>query len=122
MIKGITAGAMIDVQYAGPAPYIYGKVDGQGVGTVLYNTKTQHLDVWDGTTWQQITLSQPTVSLNSSAVEAINWAMTKMAEDAKLEELSKKHPAIKAAYENLKRAEEQLTTTIILSKDEQTTS
>jgi hemerythrin superfamily protein len=48
--------------------------------------------------------------------------MTKMAEDAKLEELSKKHPAIKAAYENLKRAEEQLKTTIILSKDEQSTS
>jgi hypothetical protein len=122
MIKGITAGTMIDVQHAGPAPYVYGKIDGQGVGTVLYNTKNQNLEVWDGIVWQQITLSQPTVSLNSSAVDAINWAMTKMAEDAKLEELSKKHPAIKSAYENLKRAEEQLKTTIILSKDEQTTS
>jgi hypothetical protein len=122
MIKGITAGAMIDVQYAGPAPYVYGKIDGQGVGTVLYNTKNQNLEVWDGTAWQQIILSQPTVSLNSSAVDAINWAMTKMAEDAKLEELSKEHPAIRSAYENLKRAKEQLKTTIILSKDEQTTS
>ena len=122
MIKSITAGAMIDVQGSNSGPYVYGKVDGQGVGTVLYNTKTQNLDVWDGTAWQQITFSHPTVSLNSSAVEAISWAMTKMAEDAKLEELSKKYPAIKAAYENLKRAEEQLKTTIILSKDEQSTS
>jgi hypothetical protein len=122
MIKGITAGTMIDVQHTGPAPYVYGKIDGQGVGTVLYNTKTQNLDVWDGTAWQQITFSHPTVSLNSSAVDAISWAMTKMAEDAKLEDLSKEHPAVKAAYENLKRAEEQLKTTIILSKDEQTTS
>jgi hypothetical protein len=122
MIKGITAGTMIDIQYAGPAPYVYGKIDGQGVGTVLYNTKNQNLEVWDGTAWQQIILSQPTVSLNSSAVDAINWAMTKMAEDAKLEELSKEHPAIRSAYENLKRAKEQLKTTIILSKDEQTTS
>lgn len=122
MIKGIIAGAMIDVQGGGPVPYVYGKIDGQGVGTVLYNTKNQQLEVWDGTAWQQITMSLPTVSLNSSAIEAINWAMTKMAEDAKLEELAKKHPAISAAYENLKRAEEQLKTTIILSKDEQTTS
>jgi hypothetical protein len=122
MIKSITAGAMIDVQGSDYEPYVYGKVDGQGVGTVLYNTKTQNLDVWDGTTWKQIAFSHPTISLNSSAVEAISWAMTKMAEDAKLEELSKKHPAVKAAYENLKRAEEQLKTTIILSKDEQSTS
>ena len=122
MIKGIVAGAMIDVQGSVPGPYVYGKIDGQGVGTVLYNTKNQQLEVWDGTAWQQITMSLPTVSLNSSAIGAINWAMTKMAEDAKLEELAKKHPAISAAYENLKRAEEQLKTTIILSKDEQTTS
>lgn len=122
MIKGIIAGTMIDVQGGGSGPYVYGKVDGQGVGTVLYNTKTQHLDVWDGNAWQQITLSHPTVNLNSSAVSAITWAMEKMAEEARLEELSKKHPAINAAYENLKRAEEQLKTTIILSKDEQTTS
>ena len=122
MIKGIAAGTMIDVQGGGSGTYVYGKLDGQGIGTVLYNTKTQHLDVWDGYAWQQITLSHPTVSLNSSAVSAITWAMRKMEEDAQLEELSKKHPSVQAAYENLKRAEEQLKTTIILSKDEQTTS
>lgn len=122
MIKGIAAGTMIDVQGGGSGTYVYGKLDGQGIGTVLYNTKTQHLDVWDGNAWQQITLSHPTVSLNSSAVSAITWAMRKMEEDAQLEELSKKHPSVQAAYENLKRAEEQLKITIILSKDEQTTS
>ena len=94
MIKGIAAGTMIDVQGGGSGTYVYGKLDGQGIGTVLYNTKTQHLDVWDGYAWQQITLSHPTVSLNSSAVSAITWAMRKMEEDAQLEELSKKHPDV----------------------------
>jgi len=122
MIRGITAGTMIDIQGGGTGTYVYGNPNAPGVGNVLYNTNKQQLEVWDGNNWQQITMSHPTVSLNSSAVSAINWAMTKMAEDAKLEELSKKHPAISAAYENLKRAEEQLKTTIILSKDEQTTS
>jgi hypothetical protein len=32
------------------------------------------------------------------------------------------HPAVKVAYENMKRAAEQLKVTIILSKDEQTTT
>jgi hypothetical protein len=122
MIRGITAGTMIDVQGGGSGTYVYGNPNAPGVGNVLYNTNKQQLEVWDGNNWQQITMSHPTVSLNSSAVSAINWAMTKMAEDAKLEELSKKHPAIKAAYETLQRAEEQLKITIILSKDETTTS
>jgi hypothetical protein len=48
--------------------------------------------------------------------------MNKMAEEAALEKLSESHPAVKAAYENMKRAAEQLKATIILSKDEQTTT
>jgi hypothetical protein len=36
-----------------------------------------------------------------------------------LEKLSNSHPAVKAAYDNMKRAAEQLKATIILSKDEQ---
>jgi hypothetical protein len=122
MIKGITAGTMIDIQGGGSGTYIYGNPSAQGVGNMHYDTSKQQVEVWDGTTWQQLNMAYPTVSLNSSAVSAIDWAMTKMAEDAKLEELSKKHPAIKAAYETLKRAEDQLKTTIILSKDETTTS
>jgi hypothetical protein len=122
MIKGIVAGTMIDVQGGGSGTYVYGNTSAQGVGNMRYDTSKQQIEVWDGNNWQQLNMAYPTVSLNSSAVSAISWAMTKMAEEARLEELSKKHPAISAAYENLKRAEEQLKTTIILSKDEQTTS
>jgi len=122
MIKGIVAGTMIDVQDEGTRTYVYGNPSAQGLGNVRYNTIKQQMEVWDGITWQLLNMPMPTVSLNSSAVAAITWAMSKMAEDARLEELSKKHPSVQAAYENLKRAEEQLKTTIILSKDEQTTS
>jgi hypothetical protein len=45
-----------------------------------------------------------------------------MAEEAELEKMSRSHPSIQAAYDNLKRAAEQLKTTIILSKNEETTS
>jgi len=113
---------MIDIQGGDSGTYVHGNPSAQGVGNVMYNTVRQQLEVWDGNVWQQINMARPTVSLNSSAIAAINWAMTRMAEDAQLEELSKKHPAIKAAYEALQRAENQLKTTIILSKDEKTTS
>ena len=45
-----------------------------------------------------------------------------MAEEANIKSLSEEHPAVKAAYENFRRAEEQLKATIILSKDEEPTS
>ena len=113
---------MIDIQNGGSGTYVYGDRLAQGVGNVRYDTSKQQLEVYDGNVWHQLIMARPTISLNSSAVSAITWAMSKMTEEAKLEELSKTHPAIKLAYENLRRAEEQLKTTIILSKDEQTTS
>jgi ferric-dicitrate binding protein FerR (iron transport regulator) len=121
MIKGIVGGAFIDV--AGGTfsmPYISTDLNNpiQGEVRVCGND----FRVWDGDGWVQIAASYSTVSLNNSAQSAISWAMNKMAEEAALEQLSESHPAVKAAYENMKRAAEQLKVTIILSKDEQTTT
>jgi hypothetical protein len=112
MIKGIAAGTMIDIQGVNSGSYILGTANGQGVGNMRYCTNKQQIEVWDGNIWQQLYMPFPTVNLSGSAVSAITWAMDKMAEDANLEKLSKDHPAIKFAYENLRRAQEQLKATI----------
>jgi len=79
------------------------------------------VDVYDGNSW--ITVSgNANISLSPDAEQAITWAIQKQREERELEKLSLNHPAIAAARENLRRAEEQLKTTIILSKDEQPTS
>lgn len=86
---------------------------------VRYNGNNSSIEVYDGSSW--ITMSTnnyATVGLNSVAQSVINWAMQKMAEEKELEQLTKEHPAVKLAYENMKKAAEQLKTTIILSKDE----
>ena len=102
------------------APYI--NMSNPSSGMVRYNGNVQQLEVYDGSIWIQFTADHAYVDLIPSANEVISWAMKKMAEEMELEKLSNSHPAVKAAYENMKRSAEQLKATIILSKDENTTN
>jgi hypothetical protein len=120
MINYIVPGAMIDVSEGGYSSGPYVDMSRPSAGMVRYNGN--NFEVYDGSSWMTITTNAPQVSLNSSAITAITWALSKMAEEAELEKMSRSHPSIQAAYDNLKRAAEQLKTTIILSKDEQSTS
>ena len=101
-------------------PYI--NMSNPSAGMVRYNGNNQSMEVYDGTSWLQFNHGHASIDLSANANAAIAWAMNKMAEEAELQELVKTHPAIRAAYEAFKRAGEQLKTTIILSKDEQSTS
>lgn len=124
MIKSITAsGPFLEISGGGPVnTYISPNYNAQGVGNMRFNTSNQNIEVFDGSSWQMIAGAFPTVGLDSRAISAINWAMTQMAQEADLQRLAEKHPAVKIAFENMQRAQEQLKATIILSKDEQTTT
>ena len=91
-----------------------------GSGQVRYHSNV--LQVWDGNCWQSLSTSYADITLSDSATSAIKWAQNKMNEEIALEALSKENPAVKIALDKFKQAEEQLKTTIILSKDDQTTS
>ena len=118
MIKGINAQGMF-TQVTGGSPGSNYYQTGQPMSgmTRYYNN---NLEVYDGNMWQQVSSSYASVGLSAVAEDAINWAIGKMNEERHYKELAEKHPAVKAALDNLKRAEQQLTTTIILSKDEET--
>ncbi len=89
-------------------------------GALRYNNG--NVEVFDGSVWSTLDTNHCYVDLSSQANDAINWATKKMMEEQTLTSLAQTHPAIKNAYESFKKAEEQLKTTIILSKDEQTTA
>ena len=91
-----------------------------GSGQVRYHDNV--FQVYDGHCWQSLSTSYADITLSDSATSAIKWAQNKMNEEIALEALSKENPAVKIALDKFKQAEEQLKTTIILSKDEQTTS
>ena len=96
MIKNLSqSGAFMQVSSYYP-PEIYG--NGQSAGQVRYNTSTQQMEVYDGSSW--ISISQTaTVGLTMPAEDAIRWAQTKMAEEADLKLRLEKHPGLKDAYE-----------------------
>lgn len=101
-------------------PYV--NMSNHRAGMMRYNSNNRTMEVYDGHIWLQLNHGHADIDLSPSANAAIAWAMNKMAEEAELQQMVKDCPAVRAAYEALKRAGEQLKTTIILSKDEQSTS
>ena len=121
MINSIIGGNNVVVNNGSSfMPYV--KMSNPSAGMTRYNGNNQSMEVYDGASWLQFASNHATIELTGTANAAITWALAKMSEEAQLERLAAEHPAVKAAYENMKRAAEQLKTTIILSKDEQTTT
>ena len=120
MIKGIISSG--PYMYAGVinAPYI--TMSTPSAGMMRYNGNTASVEIYDGSYWQILTSVQD-VNLSPLANEILDWAKNKMQEEQQRKQLAITYPAVAAALENLKRAEEQLQTTIHLSKEhEKTTS
>ena len=86
-------------------PYIGN--NGQAAGMVRFNTGSQHLEAYDGSTWIQIANHQ-NIGMTGEAVEAIQWARDKIVKEKQLKELAEKHPGVADAMEQLKQASEQL--------------
>lgn len=120
MIKGITStGPYISVR-SSTSPYI--NMSTPSAGMIRYNGNTSCVEIYDGSYWQVMNNFEE-VGLTPQANEILDWAKKKMEEERNYKNLASHHPAIAIALENLKRAEEQLKTTIHLSKEhEQTTS
>ena len=86
-------------------------------GTVRYNGNNKELEVYDGYTWLAITNNYATISLDNLSTMALDWVIKKMNQEKNAQELAQKYPAVRIALENLNHAEEQLKTTIDLTKD-----
>ena len=75
------------------------------------------MQVFDGSGWTNIQSSYATVELDGNTQRLLDWARSKMEEEHELQQLSRENPAVQIALDNLKRAQEQLDVTIILSKE-----
>lgn len=119
MIKGVISdGPYISVRTA-PSNYI--NMSTPSAGMMRYNGNISCVEIYDGSYWQAVNNYQE-IGLTPQANEILDWAKKKMQEEHERERLAKTNPAISIALENLKRAEEQLQTTIHLSKENETTT
>ena len=73
----------------------------QGVGNLRFNTSSQCLEVYDGTTWTRLNMSDATVGLNDEAEQLLDWAREKRNDEIVMQSLIAKHPGLKEAYERL---------------------
>lgn len=108
MIKGINSSCRY-LTVTGGAPgstYInnYGSSQ-QGVGNMRYNTSSQQMEVYDGSTWQSLAMNYATVDLSFDAQQAIEWANAERMKQIKRESLIQSNPALRKAYEAIERAE-----------------
>jgi len=88
--------------------YINNYSGSQGVGNMRFNTSNQTMEVYDGVTWQILKMGESTVSLTQDAVEALDWAKQKRAEERKLKELAEQHPAVADALDAVEQAKTKL--------------
>lgn len=76
-----------------------------GAGVVRYNTETQCMEAYDGSTWVNLS-SETIVDLSPQVQEILRWADKKRAEDAEIDRLCAQYPNLAEArreFEILKR-------------------
>jgi hypothetical protein len=123
MIKNITPiGRYITVSGGNANAYVNGYSGLQGVGNMRYNTSTQNIEVFDGNNWMQLSMSSPTVGLNSEAESLLDWARKKRDEELAWQSLANDCEAVKIALTNLEKAKQQLDITAKLAREYDTTS
>ncbi len=101
MITNISGGPGIIVQ-GGHANQIYMMASPPGnpaSGEIRYNNHM--IEVYDGSTWRQLNQTYTNISLDPGALEAIEWARKKIAEERELEELAKQYPILEDAMRDL---------------------
>ncbi len=95
----IQNGAYIGVSNGMPAvPYI--NPSASGAGMPRWNHARSCMEVFDGNMW--VTLGgQASVGLTPEAVEILDWAKAKKAQEQRIKELADEHPGIRDLKEKL---------------------
>ena len=121
MIAGLTQQGKHMYVHGGYSSNPYVNMSNPSAGMVRFDGN--NFQVYDGSTWMNISGTIASVGMQPTAESAIDWAMKKMIEELEIEKLAKDHPAVQIALENLNKAKQQLDATIILSKEyDETTS
>ena len=123
MIKNITPiGRYVTVSGGTSGTYVNGYSGAQGVGNMRFNTSTQNMEVFDGSSWITLNMDHASVGLNGDAESLLDWAREKRNEEMKWYSLASSNEAVRIALEQLEQAKTRLELTAILSREYETTS
>ena len=85
-------------------PYVGPNVNNPMTGMIRINNT--ELEVFNGTSWQQISSSYATVSLDQEILDVIQWARAQRTMALNRLTLAQNNPALMKALEKLKKAED----------------
>jgi hypothetical protein len=101
MIKNVYGSGRYLTAYSNNASnYVSNFSGAQGLGDLRFNTVHQCLEVYNGSMWQPLNMSD--------AVEAIDWVNQKRKEEHDIQVLAEKYPAVADQLAAVREAEEKL--------------
>ena len=90
--------------------------------TGMMRVNGTEIEVFNGSSWQQLSTSYATVSLDQDTQDLLQWARKKRDEESKWYSLASSNEAVRIALEQLEQAKTRLELTAILSRDHETTN
>ena len=116
MIKGLMGTTGITIGAGNTSmPYINQNMNNPMQGMLRINGND--MQVFDGSTWLNMSTSYATVSLDQDVLDIVQWARKQRDKELEYKLLAKDHPAVQHAIDAIKRAEEQLELIVNLSKE-----
>ena len=100
----------------GSQPYINMSSSQPMIGALSFDSSSQQMKVYDGSSWQTIGGGSATVNLTPNAIAILKWAERKMQEEYERERLAETNPAIKDLLEQIKTKEDQIKMVMTLLK------
>ena len=100
----------------GSTPYI--NVGSPVTGMVSYDSSSQTMKVYDGSSWQTVGGGSANINLTPTAINILRWAENKMLEEAERNKLAETNPAIKDLVNQIREKEEQIKIVQALVKEE----
>jgi hypothetical protein len=85
----------------------------------IHNTD---IEVFNGSSWQQLSTSYATVTLDQDILDIVQWARKKRDEENEWYKLATTNESVRIALEQLEQAKTRLELTAILSREYETTS
>ena len=80
------------------------------------------IEVFNGSSWLQLSTSYATVGLDQDILDIVQWARKKRKEEDDWYKLASTNEAVRIALEQLEQAKTRLELTAILSRDHETTN
>lgn len=120
MINNISTGSSggylyVDNGYTN-MPYVSPNSNNPMTGMLRMNGS--NMEVFDGTSWLHVGMSNPIVNLNQTAVQALDWCQRKMIEEAKINDLAAKSPTVADALNAYNEARGKLEMVLTLTDGE----